>query len=58
MPIHIDRLTADVTPEPEPAAGAEERSVSNPWDEVERVRQSHARLLRDGMRTSAEGLDD
>ena len=57
MTIHIDQLTSDVTPEPEPSAPAAGTS-GDPWDELDRARQSHSRLIRDMRRTSSEGFDD
>ena len=43
MPVHIDQLTTDVMPEPEPAASATAVS-ENSWEEEERARDLARRL--------------
>jgi hypothetical protein len=56
MPVHIDEMTTDVsaeTPEsPQAVAPAPD------WQEVWKLRELHARALRDALRTRAEGFDD
>jgi hypothetical protein len=57
MTVHIDNLTTEVIPEPEPPGEAADEK-SQPWEELERLRRSYSRLLRDLSRTAAEGFDD
>lgn len=56
MPVHIGELSTEVIPEPEPPPGA--RDGGPGWVEVTRVRESQSALLRDRLRTAAEGFDD
>lgn len=56
MSVHIGRLTSEVIPEPEGAAG-EPQSAGQP-EQQEQVRRAQARWIRDMSRTAAEGFDD
>lgn len=56
MTVHIDNLTTEVVPEPEPPG--ESSDESKPWEELEQLRRSYSRMLRDLSRTAAEGFDD
>lgn len=56
MSVHIDQLSTEVIPEPEPPPGA--RDGGPGWEEVTRVRESQSALSRDRLRTAAEGFDD
>jgi hypothetical protein len=56
MAVHIGELSTEVIPEPEPPPGA--RDGGSGWEEVTRVRESQSALLRDRLRTAAEGFDD
>lgn len=57
MPIHIDEMTSEVIPESEPAPGGGSAETTN-WEELAQLREQQARLLRDQLRTAAEGFDD
>jgi hypothetical protein len=56
MPVHIDQMTSEVIPESEPASGGNEESTS--WEALAQLRDRQARILRDRLRTTAEGFDD
>lgn len=56
MPVHIDEMTSEVTAEAEPATQTNGESTT--WQEVERLRETHARIVCDQWRTAAEGYDD
>jgi hypothetical protein len=56
MTVHIDTMTTEVVPEPEPPG--ETTSESMAWEELEQARRSYSRMLRDLSRTAAEGFDD
>lgn len=56
MTVHIDTMTTEVIPEPEPPGEA--TGQTTPWEELEQARRSYSRMLRDLSRTSAEGFDD
>jgi hypothetical protein len=56
MAVHIDELSTEVVPEPEPPPGP--RGGGAGWEEVTRMRESQSALLRDRLRTAAEGFDD
>jgi hypothetical protein len=56
MAVHVDQMTSAVSVEPEsPAQGYSEGAW---WEEVAQLRDLQARLLRDRLRTAAEGFDD
>jgi hypothetical protein len=57
MPIHVDEMTSEVIPESEPvwSGGSAE---ANSWEALAQLRDQQARLLRDRLRTAAEGFDD
>lgn len=57
MTVHIDQLTSEVLPEPEPGASIA-AAPAEWWEELDRVRQAGSRLLRDRQRTGSEGFDD
>lgn len=56
MPVHIGELSTEVIPEPEPPPGP--RDGGERSGELMRLRESQAALLRDRLRTAAEGFDD
>ncbi len=56
MPVHIDQMTSEVIPEVEPASGGNKGTTS--WEELAQLRDRQMRLLRDRLRTAAEGFDD
>ena len=56
MPVHVERLTSEVTPEPEGSPA--EAAGTTEWEEVENHRRCRARLVRDRARISAEDFDD
>jgi hypothetical protein len=58
MAVHIGELSTEVIPEPEPPPGARDGGSGSGWEEVRRVRESQSALLRDRLRTAAEGFDD
>jgi hypothetical protein len=56
MAVNIGEILSTVTPEPEletPGANA-----APEWRMLAEARELHAKLLRDRMRTAAEGFDD
>jgi hypothetical protein len=57
MTVNVSELTTEVIPEPEPppAAASHEEPA---WELVERARETSSRLVRDRVRTAAEGFDD
>jgi len=59
MTVHIDELVTDIVADTPgnagPAAGS---AAPPPWKELERQRVLRARLLRDRLRTLAEGTRD
>jgi hypothetical protein len=57
MPVHIDQMTSEVVPESEPASGGGYGETPS-WEEMAQLRDQQARLLRDRLRTAAEGFDD
>ena len=56
MPVHIGELSTEVVPEPEPPPGP--RDGGEVWENLTRVRELQSALLRDRLRTAAEGFDD
>lgn len=48
----VSDVTAETAPQTEPAGQTVE------WRELERMREAHARMMRDRRRTEAEGYDD
>ena len=56
MAVHVEEMTTEVTAEPEPAA--EGGGEAAEWQKVEQVRAAYSRMLRDQLRTAAEGFDD
>jgi hypothetical protein len=57
MAVHVDNAISEVVPEAEAATGGGGGEASQ-WEEVEKLRATHSRLLMDKARTSAEGFDD
>ena len=56
MGVNVGEMVSDVTVEPEAqSAGSGETSD---WKEIERFRETRARVARDRMRTAAEGYYD
>lgn len=56
MAVHIDEMTSEVTAESE--ATTEGYGSNTHWEELAQLRELHARLMRDRLRTAAEGFDD
>ena len=56
MAVHVDEMVSDVTAEAAPQT--EPAGQTAGWHELERMREAHARMLRDHRRTEAEGYDD
>ncbi len=56
MTVHVDSITSEVIPEPEPSAEGDVESTK--WEELERLRGTYSRMARDQRRTAAEGFDD
>ena len=56
MTVHVDEMISDVTTEAAPQAAAAATPVI--WQELERMREAHAQMVRDRRRTEAEGYDD
>jgi hypothetical protein len=61
MSVHVDELTSDVRVEPGPASGPDSQETSDAptrWQQDERYRAVHERVMRDLERVSAEGYGD
>jgi len=59
-PVEIGELVVEASAAPAEGAGeppAEQDRVAVEWEEVERVRRAEAQLVRDRLRTRAEGFD-
>lgn len=56
MAVHVDEMVSDVTAEAAPQTEA--AGVTVEWRELERMRETQARMMRDRRRTEAEGYDD
>ena len=56
MAVHIDEMVSDVTAEAAPQA--EPAGQTGEWRDLERLREAHARMMRDRRRTEAEDYDD
>lgn len=57
MAVHVDSAVSEVVPEAEPPAGAGSGENAS-WEEVEKLRAAHSRLMMEKSRTVAEGFDD
>lgn len=57
MAVHIDEMTSEVIAESEPSPSGEAAQATN-WERLAQLREFHARLVRDRLRTAAEGFDD
>jgi hypothetical protein len=57
MAVHVESAISEVVPEAEPQAGAG-GGESASWEEVEKLRAAHSRLMMEKSRTRAEGFDD
>jgi hypothetical protein len=57
MAVNVDRVVSDVVAEPEPAP-PQKPAEPTPWEELDRWRALQARLMKDRLRTCAEGFDD
>ena len=56
MAVHVDEMISDVTAEAAPQTEAAGHTLE--WRELEQMREAHARMMRDHLRTEAEGYDD
>jgi hypothetical protein len=56
MAVHVDEIVSNVTAEAAPQTEPAGQTVE--WREMERMCEAHARMMRDRLRTEAEGYDD
>lgn len=56
MPVHVDELVSEVSADTPVATEAP--APTPEYQELARARELHAQLLRDHLRTAAEGFDD
>jgi len=56
-PVSVGELNTEVVAEPPPAEVPSGPSAGAPWEELDRLRQTAAELMRLHDRTHAEGFD-
>ena len=57
MPVHIGKVTSEVVPAPEPLA-APSGGPGSGWQELDKLRGNAEQMVRDQLRTCAEGFND
>ena len=57
MGVHIGKLTSEVVPTPEPLA-APSAGPGYGWEEIDKLRSNAEQMIRDQLRTCAEGFND
>jgi hypothetical protein len=57
MGVHIGKVTSEVVPTPEPPA-APSAGPGYGWEEIDKLRSNAEQMIRDQLRTCAEGFND
>ena len=57
MTVHVDEITSEVIPEPEPAQAEEGQAGGTTWTDQDRIRAMQRRTYVDRARTRARDFD-